>query len=95
MLAAHCAGLRMANRLTWAPTILEIEKGAIREFNKAYRVSSIRPFDVLIALDGIQDWKAVQKKVSTQLPEGMLLTLKRPKWTRIVLAKAGDVGLTR
>eukprot|EP00438_Fugacium_kawagutii_P006646 Skav203821 [mRNA] locus=scaffold505:142407:142904:- [translate_table: standard] len=74
--------------------VLEMQEGAIQEFNKAYRASSIRPYDVLIALDGIQNWEAMQKKMSVQLPEKMFLTLKRPRWTRIVLEKTGDMGLT-
>eukprot|EP00438_Fugacium_kawagutii_P028825 Skav206511 [mRNA] locus=scaffold2251:139939:140586:- [translate_table: standard] len=87
-------GLQLELTDTRAPTILEIQEGAIREFNKAYRASGIRPFDVLIALDGIQNWEAMQKKMSEKLPEKMFLTLKRPRWTRIVLEKTGNMGLT-
>eukprot|EP00438_Fugacium_kawagutii_P030286 Skav225216 [mRNA] locus=scaffold1041:301291:301938:- [translate_table: standard] len=87
-------GLQLELTDTRAPMILEIQEGAIQEFNKAYSASGIRPFDVLIAVDGIRQWEAMQKKMSEKLPETMFLTLKRPRWTRIVLEKIRDMGLT-
>lgn len=41
-------GLQLKLTDTRAPTILEIQEGAIPEFNKAYRALDIRPFDDLI-----------------------------------------------
>lgn len=71
-----------------------IEEGAIEEFNRVYVGSDIRPFDVLLALDGIQSWEAIQKKMTSKLPDKMYLTFKRPRKIQIVVEKTGDMGMT-
>eukprot|EP00438_Fugacium_kawagutii_P004977 Skav222719 [mRNA] locus=scaffold4971:19541:20011:- [translate_table: standard] len=66
------------------------------EFNKVYKASEIRPFDVLMALDGVESWTAIQKKLTSKLPEKVFLTLRRPRKSQIVVKKTGtaDVGMT-
>ena len=87
-------GLQLELTETRAPTVLGIEEGAIEEFNRVYVGSDIRPFDVLLALDGIQSWEAIQKKMTSKLPDKMYLTFKRPRKIQIVVEKTGDMGMT-
>ena len=87
-------GLQLELTETRAPTVLGIEERAIEEFNRVYVASDIRPFDVLLALDGIQSWEAMQKKMTSKLPDKMYLTFKRPRKIQIVVEKTGDMGMT-
>ena len=87
-------GLQMELTETRTPMILGIEEGAIREFNKVYKGSSIQPFDVLMALDGTCSWEAIQKKAAGKLPPKMTLSLKRPRRLQMVVEKKGNMGMT-
>eukprot|EP00438_Fugacium_kawagutii_P011402 Skav219009 [mRNA] locus=scaffold169:636476:637195:+ [translate_table: standard] len=87
-------GLRLDSTEPRAPTVLGIEAGAVREFNKVYKASEIRPFDVLMALDGVESWTAIQKKLTSKFPEKMFLTLRRPRKTQIVVEKTDEMGMT-
>lgn len=87
-------GLQLEMTETRAPTVLGIEEGAIEEFNRIYVASSIRPFDVLLAVDGMQSWEAIQKKMASKLPDKMYLTFKRPREIQLVVETTGDMGMT-
>ena len=88
-------GLQLELTDTRAPMILRIEDGAIQEFNKIYKGSSIRPFDVLAALDGTQSWEAIQRQMTCELPDKMHLSLKRPRRVQVLLEKKRkNMGMT-
>ena len=72
-------GLLLELTETRAPMVLGMEEGAIQEFNKVYMASGIRPFDVLLALDGTQNWETMQTRMASKLPDKMYLTFKRPR----------------
>lgn len=75
--------------------VLGMEEGAIQEFNKVYMASGIRPFDVLLALDGIQNWDTMQKRMTGKLPDKMFLTFNRPRKIQVVVEKTGvNMGMT-
>lgn len=87
-------GLRLETE-TRAPMVLGMEEGAIQEFNKVYMASGIRPFDVLLALDGIQNWDTMQKRMTGKLPDKMFLTFNRPRKIQVVVEKTGvNMGMT-
>ena len=91
-------GLKLEVTETRAPMVLKIEDGAIQEFNKVYQGSSIRPFDVLTALDDSQSWEAIERKMTTALPDKMFLSLKRPRKVQVQVDKRskslGILGMT-
>ena len=85
-------GLLLELTETSAPTVLGMEEGAIQEFNKVYTASGIRPFDVLLALNGTQNWETMQKKMTSKLPDKMFLTFNRPRKIQVVVEETHDIG---
>eukprot|EP00438_Fugacium_kawagutii_P007708 Skav222597 [mRNA] locus=scaffold1852:122644:123054:- [translate_table: standard] len=47
-----------------------------------------------MAVDGVESWTAIQKKLTGKFPEKMFLTLRRPRKTQIVVEKTGEMGMT-
>ena len=78
------------------PMVTRIEEGAIQNFNNVHSNSMIRPFDVLMAVNGVQSWEAMEKKINDlhDVPDQLFVTLNRPRRVHVVLEKAGTMGLT-
>lgn len=78
------------------PMVTKIEEGAIQNFNKVHSNSMIQPFDVLMAVDGVQSWESIEKKINDldHVPDQLFVTLNRPRRVQVVLEKAGSMGLT-
>jgi len=77
------------------PMVTKIEEGAIQNFNKVHSNSMIQPFDVLMAVDGVQSWESIKKKINDleDVPDQLFVTLNRPRRVQVVLEKAGSMGL--
>lgn len=78
------------------PMVTRIEEGAIQSFNNVHSYSMIRPFDVLMAVNGVQSWEAMEKKINDldDVPDRLFVTVNRPRRVQVVLEKAGTTGLT-
>ena len=77
------------------PMIVKVKEGPIQKFNQqAHNTSKIRPYDFLLALDGVQSWDLIQEKMFGKLPDRIFMTLNRARKIQIVLEKTGPLGLT-
>lgn len=77
------------------PMIVKVKEGPIQKFNQqGHNTSKIRPYDFLVALDGVQSWDLIQEKMFGKLPDQIFMTLNRARKIQIVLEKTGPLGLT-
>ena len=73
------------------PMIKELKPGAASRLNELCP-GSIQVYDVLLAIDGAEDWESMKGKMQGTV-EKVMLKLHRPKKLSIFLKKTGGLGM--
>ena len=84
------------------PMIKELKPGAVTKFNELFPGSSIKVYDVLLAIDGVETWEGKKAKMEAKFGEKlgvkfslkrslrkMSLKLHRPKTLSLSIKKTG------
>lgn len=74
------------------PMIKALKPGAASKLNEL-SPGSIQVYDVVVAINGAEDWEAKKAKMEGDMDEKVILKLHRPKKLAIFLKKTGGLGM--
>ncbi|CAK9004425.1 Thrombospondin-type laminin G domain and EAR repeat-containing protein [Durusdinium trenchii] len=75
------------------PMIKEVRLGAVSSFNDANPTQAIKPYDVILALDGAESATQISETMTRKLRDLVTIKLSRPRKHQVQLEKVGNLGM--
>lgn len=78
-------GLKLESSLDKGPTIAQVRKGAVDDFNQLHPFQTIQAFDMLLQIGAIRGKNAILDKLGSPIDGDVVMTFHRPRRVDVLL----------